>query len=502
MESASIASLGGEFVEGGRVYRFHEWCVVVLCVVALNFGATLQMKAVLNIEELTPLMFLVPVLIGSLIGIGLVQFVRGSRYEKELRDQLSQQAAEVRRLNNTLQERVERRTTELRDKEAALVQSQKMEAIARLAGGVAHDFNNLLTAILQGSELIIELSDEPESVRELSEDVRDAARRATELTGKLLALSHRRRASKEPRPVELAQVLRELSRLIHRMVGERVEVSLDVAAQMPSIVVDPTHLEQVVVNLCVNARDAMPDGGALSLTACHIPSQELAVERFVDQGFGAVCLRVQDSGTGIPDEIAERIFEPLFTTKEVGAGTGLGLSIVHSLMEASGGVVRLKSPEVGGALFELFWPAQPPEVEAESVAQRQRAASQKSRSPASRAMSILVIDDDHSVRQVVSRTLKSRGHLVTVASGGEAAEKLVSEATESFDVILSDIHMPGRTGIELVPLWHAAMPDAQVVLMTGFTDRPLNERRLEALKVSAVLRKPFNLSQLEDALCL
>lgn len=482
------------------MYRYYEWAVIALCVVALNLGATLQMKVILKLEELTLSMYMVPVLMGLLVGIGVVQFVRGMRYEKELRDKLEHQAAEVQRLNDTLQERVEKRTLELREKEVALIQAQKMEAIARLAGGVAHDFNNLLMAISQGSELIIELSDEPESVRELSEDVLDAAQRATELTGKLLALSRRRQIPEQPKPVDLAQILCELSRLIDRMMGERVKVSIDVAASMPSITVDPTHLEQVVVNLCVNARDAMPDGGELIMTARHIPPSERVVKLPADQGFGVVCLRIQDSGTGIPDEIVERVFEPLFTTKEVGAGTGLGLSIVHSLMEGAGGAVRLECPEEGGTVFELFWPAQASDVVAESVSQLQKPSSPERGAADFKAKSILVIDDDRSVRQVMSRTLESRGYHVTVAPDGDVAEQMVSEAARGFDVILSDIHMPGRTGVELVPLWRAAMPKAQVVLMTGFTDRPLDEQHLEALNVAAVLRKPFNLAQLEDAL--
>ncbi|MBO84283.1 MAG: hypothetical protein CL927_02900 [Deltaproteobacteria bacterium] len=482
------------------VYQKSEWAVVASCVAAVDLAALVQMTVVHTVDRLTAMMFVIPSLVGLFAGMGIIRLSRSTRHEKDLRGQLEQRTAEVQQLNDSLQERVERRTLELRAREAELVQSQKMEALARLAGGIAHDFNNLLTAILQGAELITELAEEPESVREISDDVRGAAERATELTSKLLTLSRRKRIPEPPRPVDLAQTVRDLSRLIDRLMGDRSAVSIELAPELPSIVADPAHLEQVLVNLCMNARDAMPEGGLLSIQVMHVPSADLASPLRGDDGHGAVSLRIQDTGVGIPDHLIDRVFEPLFTTKEPGAGTGLGLSIVRNLVEGAGGVVELSRPEAGGTVFDLFWPAQAPDVEAIAIVSPEQTDPPDAPSASPEILSVLVIDDDRSVRQMVSRALRARGHEVEMANGGDEAERIVRTGSMHFDVVLSDIHMPKRTGIELVPIWAEVIPTSRVVLMTGFTDHPLDEDRLRELQVVAVLRKPFDVAQLEAVL--
>lgn len=468
--------------------------------VAVNIAALIQMTVVVPVPHLTGWMFLIPTMVGLIGGLGIVRVARGLRKEKQLRSQLEQHSAEIEQFNNTLQQRVERRTLALRAREAELLQSQKMEALARLSGGIAHDFNNLLTAILQGTELIHELADEPETVREICDDVRGAAERATELTGKLLSLSRRKQIPAPAQPVDLTAVVRDLARLVDRLMGDRSAVSIELAPHMPSILADPAQLEQVVVNLCVNARDAMPDGGLLSIQVMHRPSDQLPVSVPGDRGYGAVSLRIQDTGVGIPDHIVDRVFEPLFTTKEPTAGTGLGLSIVRNLVEGAGGVVQLERPEAGGTVFELFWPAQSPDVVPVELVPKRSAEERYAPPATSDPLSVLVIDDDQSVRQVIARALRARGHTVETAEDGDVAEQIVREHGDQFNVVLSDIHMPRRTGIELVPIWAEVIPTARVVLMTGFTQHPLDEERLADLGVVAVLRKPFDVQQLEAVL--
>ncbi|HCH64622.1 MAG TPA: hypothetical protein DFR83_17580, partial [Deltaproteobacteria bacterium] len=198
--------------------------------------------------------------------------------------------------------------------------------------------------------------------------------------------------------------------------------------------------------------------------------------------------------------LIDRVFEPLFTTKEPGAGTGLGLSIVRNLVEGAGGVVELSRPEAGGTVFDLFWPAQAPDVEAIAIVSPEQTDPPDAPSASPEILSVLVIDDDRSVRQMVSRALRARGHEVEMANGGDEAERIVRTGSMHFDVVLSDIHMPKRTGIELVPIWAEVIPTSRVVLMTGFTDHPLDEDRLRELQVVAVLRKPFDVAQLEAVL--
>jgi|GEM_PF-5745056 len=477
--------------------RRSELAVVALSALAVCLAATLQFWVVLDIEP-TLRLYAMPTLVGAAVGVGLSYVLRIRHHERVLRDQVERQSTEVQRLNKALQERVDNRTNELRAREAELLQSQKMEALGRLAGGVAHDFNNLLTGILQGTELIIELADDPESTRELAGEVQTAAQRAAKLTAKLLALSRRRRLPPPPPPTDLAQVVRDLSAIVQRLMGERSVVSIQLAPHTPLILVDPVHLEQVVVNLAVNARDAMPDGGRFSIEVCPVSNTELSVDLSQPSPHGAVRLRITDTGVGIPPELQEQVFEPLFTTKEPGLGTGLGLSIVHSLVHGAGGAVRLESTVDVGTTFELYWPALGPDATAAPTP----STEDTSDSPSAwlGPFTVLLIDDDKSIRRLVARALGARGHTIHAAGDGDEAEMLARRLEDSIDVVLSDIHMPGRTGVELLPLWRELLPGARVVLMTGITDQVLDDARREELGIGPILRKPFDLRELTAAI--
>jgi two-component system cell cycle sensor histidine kinase/response regulator CckA len=474
-----------------------EVAVVVGCVVFVFLTAAVQLKCVLGVD-LTPVLFVLPTMVGAVMGLGIVWLRRIQRHDQFLRQELEVRAREVRRLNDALQKRVEHSASQLEAREAELLQSQKMEALGRLAGGIAHDFNNLLTGILQGAELIHETSDDPELVRELAGELQESADRAAKLTARLLSLSRRRRVPEPLRPIDAAEVIRGLERLIQRIMGDRSVVVIELQPGVPSILADPVHLEQVVVNLCVNARDAMPNGGQLGIRLDQVPTERLPVELPKPSALGAVRLSVQDSGCGIPPDLLDKVFEPLFTTKEPGAGTGLGLSIVHNLVRGAGGTVHLDSIPGQGTTFCLYWPALGPESLANEAVESAKEPTQEvvRRGP----QTILVIDDDEAVRQMVARALELRGHRVVVAEDGDAAERHVRAQVERFDLILSDIHMPGRTGVELVPLWKELQPDAQVVLMTGLTTHLLDRSRLRELGVAKVLKKPFNVASLHEVL--
>jgi len=481
-------------MRAGPRLRQTELALLVGCWLAVLSAALLQHTLVLRIElDLASL--LIPNVVGLLVGAGLVALTRGRRHERELRAEVERQAAEVRRLNAALQQRVEDRTIELRAREAELLQSQKMEALGRLAGGVAHDFNNLLTGILQGSELIIEMADDAEATREMAGEVREAALRAAKLTARLLSLGRRRRVPEPLVPVDLATVIRGLQPLVVRLLGERAAVAIELSPGTPPILADRTHLEQVVLNLCVNARDAMPDGGRLVISLGHTHQDNLPDGILTNAKQGAVHLVVQDTGCGIPAELTEQVFEPLFTTKEPGAGTGLGLSIVQSLVHGAQGVVRLTSTEGVGTRFDVYWPALGPDTKV--PAPTPLPAPPRSRTG---PLTILLLEDNDSVRSMVMRTLRARGHKVIATANGDAAEKVLDRGTDPVDLVLSDIQMPGRSGIDLLPTWRARLPGASIVLMTGLTNELLDPERLVELGVLGVLRKPFEVRELDDLL--
>jgi len=320
----------------------------------VQLASALHLFGVLN-APFNPTALIVPNVVGLLIGACLAFIASGRRKERALRTEVERQAAEVRRLNAA--QRTEDRTRQLRAREHELLQPQKMEALGRLAEGVAHDFNNLLTDIVQGSERIIEMADDTEATRERAREIHDTAHRAAKLTARLLSLGHGRREPKPLVPVDLASVVSGLQPLIVRLMGKRSIVAIELMPDTRPILADRTHLEQVVLNLCVNARDAMPDGGTLSLGVRHIHHADLADGLNHNTTHGAVHLWVHDSGCGIQADIQDQVFTPLFTTKEAGVGTGLGLSIVQRLVTRAQGTVRLTSHEGQGARFDVYWPA-------------------------------------------------------------------------------------------------------------------------------------------------
>jgi len=366
--------------------------------------------------------------------------------------------------------------------EGQLLQAQKMEAIARLASGVAHDFNNLLT-VIRGCASIVEetLAGRPE-IEEV-EQILLAADRAAELTHQLLAFA--RRQMLVPQDVSLNALVENLERLLRRLLPESIEIVTELSADPTTVLADPGQLEQVITNLAVNARDAMLQGGRLTLRTESLPRRP--------PGGGPearyVCLSVTDTGVGIDPAVLDHLFEPFFTTKDKDKGTGLGLSTVHGIVAQSGGFVEVESVPGLGSRFRVWLPAsEGPAVELRP----QGAAGEAGVGGRER---ILVAEDEPSVRALVCATLRRHGYDVVAATDGEDALALASSAVAPFDALVTDIVMPRRGGPELARALRARWPSLRVVFMSGYADEHVL-RNLPNGPGYAFLQKAFRPNEL------
>ena len=381
--------------------------------------------------------------------------------------------------NASLELEVERRAKEAEEALALLFQSQKMESLGRLTGGVAHDFNNLLTPIVSCLDLLRRRHDDPRSAR-LIDGAMASAERAAALVKHLLAFA--RRQSLDPRPTHPAQLVESMGDLIERSLGAGIDVHFDVPHDLPAALVDPNQLELALLNLSVNARDAMPNGGSLTVVAREVPVDAgevpgLAAGRYIR-------FRIKDTGMGMDEETLRRAHEPFFTTKDVGQGTGLGLSMVHGLAAQSGGAFQLRSKPGRGTTAFLWLPAVDDEGEARMV-------TPDAPAQALSHATILLVDDDARVRTAAAEELRELGYTVVETPSAEQALGLVRDSG-AFDLLITDQVMPGMTGLELVTEMRKLHPDLPVLLVTGFTDlEPGDDVRL--------LTKPFRHAELAAA---
>jgi len=372
--------------------------------------------------------------------------------------------------------------TEARQLEAQAWRAQRLESIGRLAGGVAHDFNNLLTAILVYSELLgDQVTGNDEAAADLSEIVK-AGNRAKELTAQLLALG--RRQTMAPTPRDLNRLVAGLQLLLHRLLGEDLELVTDLADDVWPIVADHTQIEQVVMNLALNARDAMPRGGRLTIRTENVTV--LASGTDVDPLLAAgryVRLTVSDVGEGMSEEMLEHVFEPFFTTKEVGSGTGLGLATVYGIVKQSGGSIRVSSRQGKGTAFTLSFPY------AEGPPQPER--TERARVPGPKGTGrILLVEDDPKIRSLAERVLRGAGYEVIIAAGGPAALELLPEITEPLDLLVSDVVMPGASGGTVADAFAARFPEARYLFVSGYAGHTIGRHGVIATAAS-FLPKPF-----------
>ena len=374
--------------------------------------------------------------------------------------------------------------TERRTLEAQLTHSQRMEALGRLAGGVAHDFNNLLTAISGYAEILVRRLEQDERGGRAAREILKAVDRAAHLTRQLLTFS--RRQVVEPKRVAINDVLRDLAGMLERVIGEDVRLHFDLGDDVGTVRADPGQLEQVVLNLVVNARDAMPTGGELWIrtrrTSKRAPEGERALEYAV--------IEVEDTGVGIPRDVMEHIFEPFFTTKGQERGTGLGLSTVYGIVRQAGGFIEVESEPGTGAVFRVFWPGGGADTASEEV---QRPASREGM-PFEGLVAVLV-EDDRWVRELAAEALDSLGFRVLAFESGEAAEAGLSQQ-HRMDVLVTDVVMAGIRGPELLRRLRERWPELPAVLISGHVDQ---REALLNLPGTAFLQKPFRMAELERA---
>lgn len=380
--------------------------------------------------------------------------------------------------------------TALKTLEAQFVQSQKMQAIGQLAGGVAHDFNNLLTAISGHCDLLLlrHASTDPEYADLIQ--IHQNANRAAALVGQLLAFS--RKQTLKPERIDLQDVLSELAHLLNRLVGERVKLRLVHANDLGAIRADKRQLEQVIMNLVVNARDAMADGGTIRIeTEALTLREEMRRDRAIVPAGDYALIRVSDSGCGIPVERLQKIFEPFYTTKRVGEGTGLGLSTAYGIVKQSGGFIFVDSTEGEGTIFQLYFPiyhgselAEPAApVPKKNVVMRQGQGV------------VLLVEDEAPVRAFASRALRLRGYTVLEAESAEEALRTLEDPGLEVDVFVTDVVMPGMDGPSWVRQALQTRPNVKVIFVSGYAEEALSEGQAR-IPNSIFLPKPFSLSDL------
>jgi NO-binding membrane sensor protein with MHYT domain/signal transduction histidine kinase len=395
------------------------------------------------------------------------------------RDAAEQQ---LRELNATLEARIAARTHELEQTQQALLQSQKMEAIGQLVAGLAHDFNNVLGAIVGAFDLIGRRSEEPARVRRFAEAGLQAAERGSKLTAQLLAFSRQQRI--ELRPVYVCELIEQTRDMIARTLGPMIRVDLTLHPTPVAVLADPIQLEMMLLNLAINARDAMPDGGTLEIAT---RTRQIARDaELVDGDYVEICVR--DTGTGMDEETRRRAMEPFFTTKPVGKGTGLGLAQIYGSVRQGGGTVRIDSELGVGTTVCVLLPVTSERPATSADADTAGAA------PALRSAVVLLVDDDHDLRGVLAHALADQGYKVVEAASGPAALAELERALP--DVAVLDFAMPGLSGADLARRIREKWPDLPLIFASGYADTAA----LEAVcgGDARMLRKPFRVDDLLD----
>ena len=396
-------------------------------------------------------------------------------------------------------------TTERRALENQINQSQKMDMVGQLAGGIAHDFNNVLSAIMMANDFLLNAHKPTDPSFQDIMQIKQNATRAATLVRQLLAFS--RRQTLRPQVLDLGDALSDLTMLLRRLIGEKVKLDLVHGRDLWPVKVDVSQFEQVIVNLAVNARDAMPFGGKLIVKTGNVTVEESAQLAF--KGMPAadyVRIDVGDTGTGIPADIRDKIFEPFFSTKEVGKGTGLGLSTVYGIVKQTGGFIYVDSEEGKGTTFSIFLPRHQaaqhePLAEAgasNGAAREQAAEPAKPRVDLTGQGTILLVEDEEGLRSLNARGLRSRGYSVIEASNGIEAMEFFEENNDNVDLVVSDVVMPEMDGPTLLKAMRERNPEVKIIFVSGYAEDAF-EKSLPENEQFAFLPKPFTLSQLVAA---
>jgi signal transduction histidine kinase/CheY-like chemotaxis protein len=403
--------------------------------------------------------------------------------------QIQQRGEAVQRAQSDLERKVEERTAELHKKEEELYLSRRLESIGRLAGGVAHDFNNLMVGILGCSETLeAEIPASSPLAIEVQE-IKRAGERAATLTRQLLGFG--RRQIIRPASLSLNTAVQSTTQLLRRLIGEDIRITFDLEKHLDPIFADPGQMEQILVNLAVNARDAMPRGGQLIISTRNYLIGPEGIDLDLNPG-AYVMLSVSDNGVGMTKEVQSQIFEPFFTTKALGKGTGLGLSTVYGIVKQNQGGIQVYSKPGYGSTFKIFLPREGPAPEASEPTQE---IADKMNAPESRGESILVVEDEPLVASRVVRTLIRKGYTVLSAASAEEALDLMEKRGSPVDLVLTDVVMPGMNGHEMVLKFRERWPGLRALFMSGYPAEIIAQHGVVDPQI-AFIEKPFYTEQI------
>ncbi len=402
------------------------------------------------------------------------------------------QEGRIKGIRSTVEDITERRRSEeaLRKSEEQLRQWQKVEAIGNLAGGVAHDFSNLLMTIKGCAEILLRQLEPDDKRREEVLEIQKAAERATSLTRQLLAFA--RKQVLQPQVVNLNDIVTNMNKILQRLIGEDIQLATILEPQLWPVRVDPGQMEQVIMNLALNARDAMPRGGQLTIATANVNLNEDFARQHVSMKPGPyVMMTVRDTGCGMDKETLNRIFEPFFTTKEKGKGTGLGLSTVYGIIKQSGGNIWAASELGKGSTFTIYLPK-----DTSAIPKKYKPKPTQPPLPIKGTETILLVEDESAVRTMLRQTLESNGYKVLEASNGQEALNICAQYQGPIHLLLTDVIMPGMNGRELSHLLSKRFPQMKVLFMSGYPDNSIVPHgTLEP--ATMFLQKPFTLSTLE-----
>ena len=504
-DSASSGDLPQEIQLGPENYLIstvglagHPTAAVSLSVLKSFDKATAFLS---SLNRILVLLGLLTVAVGSLLGfliadgitrplaklVGSVQALEAGDYDHPLENESGDEVGVVTVAFTRLRETLQKGEQEQRQLEARLRQAQKMEAVGRLAGGVAHDFNNLLTIIRGHTDLLAERPGLDESQRRSLEQVQKASNRAVAMTRQLLAFS--RMQVLQPSILDLNSIISEMGKMLPRLIGEHIEFTFVPDPKLAAVKADPSQMEQVLMNLAVNARDAMPDGGKLRVRTSSVSLNAAEAAKRPAMAAGEyVLISVSDTGQGMSEETKARIFEPFFTTKEVGKGTGLGLATVYGIVKQSGGFIWVESAVGKGTIFEIYLPRASGKATEAEVAPAPQVESRGTET-------VLLVEDEEGVRDLACESLRASGYSVLEARDGVQALEVAERHAGPIHLLLSDMVMPRMGGQELVERLRAVRPDVKTILMSGYSEYNGTEFR-QADSSYLLLGKPFSLATL------
>lgn len=400
----------------------------------------------------------------------------------------------LQRSNEDLEERVNARVKELILAESQIQRLQKLDALGRLAGGIAHDFNNLLGAIQMYCELMRKKIEEPRVLTDSFAQIEKACHRGAALTRQLLIFS--RKHPTQIKPVQINEVIQELMKMLGRLIGENILIELQLGESLSEVMGDPGQLEQILVNLVINSREAMPAGGEIHIsTRMTLLDADAAIRSGLKHEGHYAVLSIADTGLGMDSETQARVFEPFFTAKPTGQATGLGLSTVYGIVQSYQGGISLKSQLGGGTTFEIFLPAYTGQVLSPPRNEQVKATLHPE------IENILIVEDDANLRKLFSYILQNEGYNVVAAANGASALEILEQVDGRFDLVLSDVIMPIMGGFDLAQKVWKKYPTLRFLFMSGYAGHDLQPEWQQETR-SGFLEKPFNAGTLNQAISL